>query len=170
MSMNNYGELMLRNYYRIYGYLKLDNGLTYHDNLALIMIGPSKYAYIDTEGKISFPVECAKAYPFSNGFALIKNKEGKYGFINTEGNPIDPKNEYQYDDAYPFAEELACVKKAGKWGFIDKNNNIIIEFRYDVAYPFNNGMAIVEKDNSRMLIDKNGDVNYSVPIPKDVKA
>ncbi|MCL2125581.1 MAG: WG repeat-containing protein [Oscillospiraceae bacterium] len=49
----------------------------------------------------------------------------------------------QYDDARFYSEGLAPVKKDGKWGYIDMNNNIIIDFKYDVANPFSEGYAVV---------------------------
>lgn len=49
----------------------------------------------------------------------------------------------QYEDAGPFNEGLAAVKKNGKWGYIDTDNKTVIPFRYDVAGIFNEGYAVV---------------------------
>ena len=49
----------------------------------------------------------------------------------------------QYEDAGLFSEGLAAVKKDGKWGYIDTENNVVIPFRYDWACDFWEGYALV---------------------------
>lgn len=49
----------------------------------------------------------------------------------------------QYEDAMPFSEGLAAVKKDGKWGYIDESGAVVIPFQFDRAYGFNEGYAIV---------------------------
>ncbi|MDE6107652.1 MAG: WG repeat-containing protein, partial [Oscillospiraceae bacterium] len=49
----------------------------------------------------------------------------------------------QYEDASTFSEDLAAVKKDGKWGYINEQNEVIIPFRYAYAWPFSEGKAIV---------------------------
>ena len=49
----------------------------------------------------------------------------------------------QYDQAMRFTEGLLAVKKGGKWGYIDKSGNVMIDFNYHIAYPFSEGKALV---------------------------
>jgi len=49
----------------------------------------------------------------------------------------------QYDSVMRFSEDLLAVKKDGKWGYIDKIGDIIIDFNYHIAYPFSEGKALV---------------------------
>lgn len=49
----------------------------------------------------------------------------------------------QYEDAHSFSEDLAAVKKDGKWGYIDTDGKVVIPFQYDQAYAFSEGKAIV---------------------------
>ncbi|MCL1835205.1 MAG: WG repeat-containing protein [Oscillospiraceae bacterium] len=49
----------------------------------------------------------------------------------------------QYEDAGRFSEGLAAVKRNGKWGYIDLNNNVVVNFVYDWANPFSEGYAVV---------------------------
>lgn len=49
----------------------------------------------------------------------------------------------QYEAARQFGEDLAAVKKNGKWGYIDTDNKIVIPFQYELAYDFSEGYAIV---------------------------
>lgn len=51
--------------------------------------------------------------------------------------------EAKYDYARNFSDGLAAVKKQGKFGYIDKRENVIIPFKYDVAWDFSEGMAVV---------------------------
>lgn len=52
---------------------------------------------------------------------------------------IDP----QYEDAASFSQDLAAVKKNGKWGYIDTEGNTVIPFQFDYAFPFSEGLAVV---------------------------
>lgn len=73
----------------------------------------------------------------------------------------------KYDNARTFSEGLAAVKKDGKWGYVDKDDKVVIDFKYDIAYSFSENKAIVgiekeieeygEKVTRRYLgvIDKN---------------
>ena len=58
---------------------------------------------------------------------------------------------------YIFSDELACVEKNGKFGYIDKNGQEVIPFIYDIGGDFNDGLACVEKDGKYGYIDKTGD-------------
>lgn len=71
-------------------------------------------------------------------------REGRYCLINSEGEEIT-KN--IYDDVKPFlSDEPTAVKQGLKWGFINKNGEIVIDFQYNDALSFRNGMAPVEMD------------------------
>ena len=49
-----------------------------------------------------------------------------------------------YEDARPFADGWAAVKKDGKWGFIDVNGEVMIPFRFDDALSFSGHLAAVK--------------------------
>lgn len=46
-----------------------------------------------------------------------------------------------------FNEGLASAQKDGKYGFIDKQANIIVPFSYNFTAEFSEGLAIVKKMN-----------------------
>ena len=56
-----------------------------------------------------------------------------------------------------FSEGLATVKKDGKWGYIDKSGNIVIDCIYDDAKSFSEGLAPVEKDGKYGFINTKGE-------------
>ena len=83
---------------------------------------------------------------FNEGLALVANEYRKYGFIDTKGKEIIP---LIYDNANFFSEGLAPVVKNGKWGFINKKNNVFIDFQYTGNMkPFSDGLALFRKNKS----------------------
>lgn len=67
----------------------------------------------------------------------------------------------QYEEATTFSEDLAAVKKDGKWGYIDKDNKVVIPFQYELAYEFSEGYAVVAKSARKEPYDvynDNGEV------------
>lgn len=49
-----------------------------------------------------------------------------------------------------------CDCMEGKWGFIDKNGNVVVDFRYDEVRSYSNGVAVVFKGGKAGLVDYNG--------------
>ena len=67
---------------------------------------------------------------------------------------VSPK----YEDAMRFSEDLLAVKKNGKWGYINKNGDVVLDFKYHIAYPFSEGKALVAIKKSE--IPEWDDVEY----------
>lgn len=66
-------------------------------------------------------------------------------------------NEIEFNGAKAYlCEGLAEVEIGEKYGYIDKDKNLIINAVFDDAYPFSNGNAPVEIDGKWGLIDKTG--------------
>lgn len=51
-------------------------------------------------------------------------------------------------------------KENGKWGYADKDNNVVIPCLYDSAYPFENGLAVVGRDGKFGYVDRFGTLIY----------
>lgn len=82
-------------------------------------------------------------------------KNNKSGFINKKGKIIIP---FIYEDAYPFFEEYASVKKDKKWFYINKNGEKILPDSLTYSYrPIINSHAIFmsntpsEKRKNRLI-------------------
>ena len=60
-----------------------------------------------------------------------------------------------YEEAYPFRYDYAVVKIDGKYGFIDKQENLIIPAMYDSAFVQPRGGFEVKLNNEKFLIDLN---------------
>lgn len=61
------------------------------------------------------------------------------------------------DHIYKFSEDLARFEVDGKWGYMDKKGNIIIEPKFDFAFDFRRDLARVIVDNKYGFIDKKGE-------------
>lgn len=86
------------------------------------------------------------AYPFTEGLAAVKTN-GKWGFIdNSAFEVIKPI----YDEVSSFSDGLAAVK-LGKYGYINRMNEIIIPFQFYDAYTFKNGVAKVKEKHGYKL-------------------
>lgn len=57
-----------------------------------------------------------------------------------------------------FNEGLASAQKDGKYGFIDKQANIIVPFSYNFTAEFSEGLAIVKKNEHHGYINKKNQV------------
>ena len=99
--------------------------------------------------------------PFSEGLSAAYDNTGKCGFINKTGEVVIP---FKYDCARPFSEGLAAVgiinnQGDAKWGYIDKDNNLVIDYvSYRWVEEFKNGLAVFRQYNGLGLIDKTGSV------------
>ena len=62
----------------------------------------------------------------------------------------------RWDGAKDFSENLAAVKKDGKWGYIDCDGNVIVKPMYSSANSFSEGLAAVQNDGKWGYIDKTG--------------
>jgi hypothetical protein len=49
----------------------------------------------------------------------------------------------EFYDICDFKEGLAGVQVGGKWGYINKEGNMVIKPQFDSAVPFSEGLAVV---------------------------
>jgi hypothetical protein len=85
-------------------------------------------------------------------FKIVKG--GKYALFNNKGVQL---TEGLYENSTYPSEGLIATIKNGKWGYLDRAGNEVIDFKYKRASNFHNGLAIVYVSEDRMgYIDKNG--------------
>lgn len=88
---------------------------------------------------------------FKGGSAVVA-KNNSYGVINTKGKEIIPfKNE-----GIGEWTDLTAVKRKGKWGFINRANQLVIPANYDYAESFNGTVALVQEVSLYGAIDRSG--------------
>ena len=127
----------------------------------------NKFVFYNTQGQQVFKnvVNAADDYPngplgdFNDGWARIKLGTG-FSFITPAGTMMQKK----FVDAQDFSEGLAAVAiqtgNGVRWGFIDKNGQIVIEPKFSKEpTPFSYGYSVVKKTSGMMVfIDKQGNV------------
>lgn len=64
----------------------------------------------------------------------------------------------ELEGALSFSEGLAPVCKDGKWGYIDKEGNTVIDYKFDAAMPFSDGLGMVLEDEKTGFVDKEGNL------------
>ena len=153
---------------------QFDQAFSFSEGLAPVFVR-GKWIYINRDGKTKFETEYDWVSNFSQGLAAVK-KGNKWGYINDNNtlviplsfdNPkkLDPIKTYicdvavndngtkcnNLDDRYDFSENLAAIYKNGKWGYINKNGEMVIDLYYDKASKFSERLAAVcENDDNRM--------------------
>lgn len=111
---------------------------------------------ITNDGKIVLEpkVEVDTLYYPSYGFCQVE-KGGKYGYIDERGILVIP---FKYENASPFSENgLAfVVGENGLGGYIDKDDQFVIDPIYETGSIFRFGFAAVSKNGEYTYIYKNG--------------
>ncbi len=109
--------------------------------------------FIDKAGLMVMSKIYSYAQPFSEGLAVVAVPgERGLGFVDKTGKMVTS----QYDFAKPFSEGLAAVKDGGKWGYLDKTDNMVISPQFSEAYRFSDGLAAVKDGGKWGYIDKIG--------------
>ncbi len=126
--INKSGQFQIKN-----SFLMLSSFNKYGFATALVSLNQAQV--IDTLGKTHPHLPHYLHSLPSEGVYFKNNKQnGKYGFFELKDNKAI--SEYEYDMAYSFSNGIAPVKKNGKWGYVNKKNEIVIAFKYDDASSF----------------------------------
>jgi len=156
---------------------------SFQDGLAMVEVD-GRYGYIGRSGKFAILPQFPWADSFSDGMARVVVEGpciyflsldeapcGSFGivprgtkdthslsncgytYVGKSGIPI---SQQRFDLAKPFSEDLAPVKIAGAWGFIDKQGRMAIAPQFETAAPFADGLAKVSTDKRFGYIDHTG--------------
>ncbi len=124
-----------------------------------------KFTYIGLDGKRLNKDFFDEAHLVTNGLGLVKDN-GLYNYVKvSDGGYLD---EYGYEEALPFTEGLGAVLDydTQRWGFIDTENNYVIDPIYHRVRPFSYGLAAVMNEKGRWgYIDMKG--NQVIPFIYD---
>ncbi len=101
----------------------------------------SKIGFFNKKGKLIIPFEYDKAGILSENMITLQ-KDNLLGVVDDKNTIIIPFSDYRY--IYGISEGLfAVINNKYKAGYLDKQNNVIIDFKYDYVTDFSNGFAIV---------------------------
>lgn len=81
-------------------------------------------------------------------------KTGGNVMLYVDGNQVGDA----YEDAKPFANGWAAVKRGGKWGFIDQEGTVKVDFQFDDALSFGQHLAAVKVGQYWGYISLSGDL------------
>jgi hypothetical protein len=172
---------------------------SFNEGLAVVAVQVDstliQYGFIDHKGKMVIKPQYEYAFPFYEGFAVVKNYD-RYGMINRKNKEVFPikfeilTSMYEgrvfagdndglamYDNrfkqltkpVYTYlvgrTEDRILVMRDNKYGFLDEKGNEVIPCTYDQAGLFDQGRAYVSIDNKWGIIDRNG--NVVLPIEYD---
>lgn len=96
-----------------------------------------------------------------NNYLKVFNEKELY-YFNQDGKEVQTNN------VYPDNTIFASKNKDGKWGFIDKNNNNVVDYTYDRVTEVNKyGFAGVQKDGMWGVVNQDGKIivqpKYTIP-------
>jgi hypothetical protein len=157
--INDIGKVVLKTMYRIEGVSEDIISISEKQG------NSTKYGYMDIQGKILIAPKFLSAYNFKNGQALVEPALGKYNLIDKTAKILEVSDSVnklsnENSDIYPFLDD---TKK--KYGYMDKNGEILITPQFDEADDFIDGTAIVavyikDGESKKGLIDAAG--NYVI--------
>lgn len=123
-----------------------------------------KCGIVDTHDREVLPFIYEEANIDDDGIYRVK-KDGLFGIINRKLEVLFP---FKYQDLGKFDDDgitYARVKGLG-YGYVDKNDNVIVDFKYLYARDFIDGFAVVSGDLTKKgVIDLKG--NEVVPVKYD---
>jgi hypothetical protein len=118
----------------------------YQDTLGNILIPKGKYEMLGKPDEFGF-INAWKKMAF-------KDIENNVGFIDINDHILIPFN---YSRTFKFSNNLACVSKNGKTGYINRSGKTIIPFMFDSGGDFyEDGVALVSINNKDVIIDTSG--------------
>ena len=88
------------------------------------------------------------------GQGAVFGRKGEEVFLLVDGEPVGES----YQDACPFLDGYAAVKRNGLWGFIDPQGNIQIDFQFQDAKSFGQHLAAVRDGDFWGYISLTGDL------------
>jgi len=156
---NRFGKQLIPFEYDDFKLCELDGFVDNKNDFGILAKNNNIFALYSLDGTELLPCEYdfnkKKYYEYNlTAFGeIIKN--GKYGFIDDEFNIFIPCT---YENAKYFSYGIAAVMKGDKWGYINKNNEMIISPKYEDAGNFKkNGYASVKYNKKWGIINSCGE-------------
>lgn len=126
-----------------------------------------EYGYINNSGDEIIKPQYEQAYPFSEGRAVVVEKN-QYHIIDND-NSILYTLPNGYSSYSSFTDGFLMVEKDGKYTFLN-NNYEICPISFDSVENFNNGYALVINNNNNQLEYNFIDINFNLIFNDELKA
>lgn len=118
-----------------------------------------KWGMVNKKGEVVIPIDY-DLVQFLGEDRYKTRRRGLERMVNASNRPVGTE---LYSDISEFSEGLSRVAKKingeFKFGYINKNSELIIPFIFDQASSFENGKAKVRKDGKWGLVNQGGDVS-----------
>lgn len=110
----------------------------------------SKTYYYSKNLELVYSAKNAYIYKEDAYLKIYTQLEDKY--LNFDGVTLDSKEVLNNNS-------LLSSKKDDKWGFVDRNGNVVVDYQYDKVTEFNEyGFAGIKVDNKWGVIDLSGNI------------
>lgn len=132
------------------------------------------WGFINKNGDIVIDYQFKSVESFSDGVANVQKGEQR-GFIDKTGVMI-----LEINASESFSEGLLRINYGdyfnGKWGFLNKSGELVIDAQYEMSLDFSEGLVAVKKDGKWGFIDKDGKTaidfkfDYACSFSEDIAA
>ena len=146
---------------QLYAELKVLDG-----NYLLYSTG-SNYGLLSPDRKPVLKPEFSTIEVYTSEKVIVASKKLYYSLFYLNGN-LKVFMNYPFTTFSPYKEGMALVIQKGKYGFIDKDGQLMVSTQYDQARPFSFGMAAVRLGKKWGFVDKRENMPLS-PYYDEVK-
>ena len=99
---------------------------------------------------------------FTNGFAAVKLGDEVWVFVDKHLIVYGKEGEEVFQDAGPFSNGIAAVKKNGQWGYIDDKFDFVIPCQYDSCCQAGRNLSKVYQSQDKVKITSYIDRNNKI--------
>lgn len=115
------------------------------------------YGFLNSKGKTVIKAKYTYASDFFNGKSNIIIDSIPGILLKDGSEKLFP----EYDATYWYKDNLGLARKDKKYGFINKNGDIIVPLKYEDAFPFYNGYASIKSNDKWNYINEQGQIIFS---------
>lgn len=127
----------------------------FSEGLGMIKDEGGKWGFIDVNGKVVVKPQFEGVGYFNAGLAWARTSGGKIGYINKKGEWV-VKPQFETVRDFDMDSGLAMVKVNGKWGYVDKQDNVKFFEESEKPYIFSEGLTIGKKNGKIGFLDNKG--------------
>lgn len=136
--------------------IKVADAKHFSEGLAPFRTAEKKFGFIGTDGNAAIGAQFQSVGYFNNGMAWAKSADGILGFINTKGEWVI-KPQFDVGKDFDIESGMARVKKDDKWGYVNKQGEMMYVNDTDLWGDFSNGLASGRKNGLVGFFNKTGE-------------